>query len=357
MSDHISCPKCNHSFPLAEGLGEELQAAYKAQISEELHNEKIIEIRQAEQAAVKEARAEALKKWEKENQEKVALEAKIQEINSEKRNIEETLNNRVQQAATLARQEMAAQKDTQLAAKQLENERLLNELEKINRSGRQGSMELQGEASEKNIEKQLMENFPDDLVKEIPKGKKGADCLLSIQESGREIGGILFESKDTKNFLNEWTKKLKNDQADVNAAFGVIVTTAWPKNAEHEGFHKRDGVYICRPWEFLTIAVILRDTIKKLASAADLQSRRSDVQSRLFEYFSGPQFEVEFRRIFEPLRDMQIALLKEKTANAKALKKREEQLNQMALSAVEFYGTLSGIHAGIPTIDILELEE
>ena len=239
----------------------------------------------------------------------------------------------------------------------MENERLLNEIEKINRSGRQGSMELQGEASEKNIEKQLMENFPDDFVKEIPKGKKGADCLLCVQESGREIGGILFESKDTKNFLNEWTKKLKKDQAEANAAFGVIVTTAWPKDAEHEGLHKRDGVYICRPWEFLTIAVILRDTIKKLASATDLQSRRSDVQSRLFEYFSGPQFEVEFRRIFEPLREMQIALLKEKTANAKALKKREEQLNQMALSAVEFYGTLSGIHAGVPTIEILELEE
>ena len=53
MTDHISCPKCNHFFPLSEGLGEELQAAYKAQISEELHNEKIIEIRQAEQAAAK----------------------------------------------------------------------------------------------------------------------------------------------------------------------------------------------------------------------------------------------------------------------------------------------------------------
>ena len=357
MSDHISCPKCNHSFPLAEGLGEELQAAYKAQIAEELHSEKVFEVRQAEEAAARKARAKALEKWEKENREKVALEAKIQEIISEKRNIEETLNNRIQQAATLAKQEMAAQKDTQLAAKQLENDRLLKEIAKLNRSGRQGSMELQGEASEKNIEKHLIKHFPDDRVKEIPKGKKGADCLLSIRESGSEIGSILFESKDTTNFLNEWTKKLKDDQAEANAAFGVIVTTAWPKDAEHEGLHKRDGVYICRSWEFLTLAVILRDLIKKLASAADLQARRSDVQSRLFEYFSGPQFEVQFRRIFEPLREMQIALLKEKTANAKAIKKREEQLNQMALSAVEFYGTLSGIHAGIPTIDILELEE
>ena len=356
MTDHISCPKCNHFFPLSEGLGEELQAAYKAQISEELHNEKIIEIRQAEQAAAKEARAEALEKWEKENQEKVALEAKIQEINSEKRNMEETLNIRVQQAASLAKQEERAKRQ-ELEAKKLENDRLLKEIAKLNRSGHQGSMELQGEASEKNIEKQLMEHFPDDLVKEIPKGKKGADCLLSIRENGSEIGGILFESKDTKNFLNEWTKKLKKDQAEANAAFGVIVTTAWPKDAEHEGLHKRDGVYICRPWEFLTLAVILRDLIKKLASATDLQARRSDVQSRLFEYFSGPQFEVQFRRIFEPLRDMQIALDREKTANATSLKRRQAQLDQMALSASEFYGTLSGIHAGVPTIEILELEE
>ena len=356
MADDIACPKCNHSFTLAEGLGEELQAAYKAQIAEELHSEKVFEVRQAEEAAARKARAEVLEKWEKENQEKVALEAKIQEIVSEKRNMEETLNNRVQQVATLARQEMEAQKDKELEAKKLENDRLLKEIAKLNRSGHQRSMELQGEASEKNIEKQLMEHFPDDLVKEIPKGKKGADCLLSVRESGREIGSILFESKDTKNFLNEWTKKLKHDQAEANAAFGVIVTTAWPKDAEHEGLHKRDGVSICRPWEFLTLAAILRDLIKKLASATDLQARRSDVQSRLFEYFSGPQFEVQFRRIFEPLRDMQLALDREKTANATSLKRRQAQLDQMALSASEFYGTLSGIHAGVPTIEILELE-
>ena len=357
MTDHISCPKCSHSFPLAEGLGEKLQAELKAQISNELNLEKTIEIKKAEEAAAQQARAEVLGKWEEENKEKVSLEAEVQKLDSEKRAIEQNIDNKIVMAVSREKQKWTAERDREIAARDLEKNRLMQEIDKLNRSGNQGSMELQGEASEKNIEKQLMEHFPDDLVKEIPKGKKGADCLLSIQESGREIGGILFESKDTKNFLNEWTKKLKNDQADVNAAFGVIVTTAWPKNAEHEGFHKRDGVYICRPWEFLTIAVILRDTIKKLASATDLQSRRSDVQSRLFEYFSGPQFEVEFRRIFEPLREMQIALLKEKSANAKALKRREEQLNQMALSAVEFYGTLSGIHAGIPTIDILELEE
>ena len=115
-------------------------------------------------------------------------------------------------------------------------------------------------------------------------------------------------------------------------------------------------MYICRPWEFLTLAAILRDLIKKLASATDLQARRSDVQSRLFEYFSGPQFEVQFRRIFEPLRDMQLALDREKTANATSLKRRQAQLDQMALSASEFYGTLSGIHTGVPTIEILELE-
>ena len=356
MTDHISCPKCNHSFPLSEGLGEELQAAYKAQISEELHNETIIKIRQAEQAAKKEARAEELEKWEKENREKVALEAQIQEIKSEKKNMKETFNNRVQQAATLARQEMEAQKDKELEAKKLENDRLLKEIAKLNRSGHQGSMELQGEASEKNIEKQLTEHFPDDIVKEIPKGKKGADCLLSIRANGSEIGGILFESKDTKTFLNKWTKKLKKDQAGVNAIFGVIVTTAWPKDAKHQGLHKRDGVYICRPWEFLALAVVLRDLIKKLASANNMQSRRSDVQSRLFDYLSGPQFDVQFRLMLEPIMEMKKALERERTANASAFKKREEQLNQMAMSAAELHGTLQGIHAGVPTIDILELE-
>ena len=60
--------------------------------------------------------------------------------------------------------------------------------------------------------------------------------------------------------------------------------------------------------------------------------------------------------MLEPLMEMKKALERERTANATAFKKREEQLNQMAMSAAELHGTLQGIHAGVPTIDILELE-
>src|SRR5215203_1505971 len=94
--------------------------------------------------------------------------------------------------------------------KQLEDQRKL--AEEMKRKAEQGSMQLQGEAQELLLEEILRVHFPYDTLKEVGKGVEGADCIQTVRNQiGIECGKIIFESKRTKTFNNNWIDKLKSD--------------------------------------------------------------------------------------------------------------------------------------------------
>ena len=65
----------------------------------------------------------------------------------------------------------------------------------MRRKAEQGSMQLQGEVQELALEAMLQAAFPFDLISEVGKGIKGADCIQTVRNSfGQECG---------KNYLRE----------------------------------------------------------------------------------------------------------------------------------------------------------
>ncbi|MCP5762615.1 DUF2130 domain-containing protein, partial [Klebsiella pneumoniae] len=73
---------------------------------------------------------------------------------------------------------------------------------------------------------------------------------------GNECGRIIYESKRTKDFANEWIEKLKADMRSQGADVAVIVTQALPKDMDR--FGEKDGVYICTFAEVRSVALLLR---------------------------------------------------------------------------------------------------
>jgi hypothetical protein len=81
----------------------------------------------------------------------------------------------------------------------LESQRKL--AEEMKRKAEQGSMQSQGEAQELLLEDLLQTAFPFDIIEEVGKGVRGADCMLTVRNKlGQECGKIIFESKRTKDF-------------------------------------------------------------------------------------------------------------------------------------------------------------
>src|SRR5207344_296453 len=117
------------------------------------------------------------------------------------------------------------------------------------------------------LEELLRAAFPFDIISEVGKGVRGADCIQTVQNSfGQECGKIIYESKRTNAFSLDWIEKLKADMRSQGAEIAVIVTKTMPK--EMNCFGVKDGVWVCSFDEVRALASVLRDGVMRVFNAA-----------------------------------------------------------------------------------------
>ena len=121
------------------------------------------------------------------------------------------------------------------------------------------------------------------------KGVRGADCILTVRNNfGQECGRIIFESKRTKDFSDEWIEKLKADMRVLGADVAVIVTQAMPKDMNC--FGEKNGIWICSFGEVKALVHVLRDLVLKVYSASKSQENRGDKMTLLYNYLISGEF-------------------------------------------------------------------
>jgi hypothetical protein len=224
--------------------------------------------------------------------------------------------------------------------KQLEDQRKL--VEEMKRKSEQGSMQLQGEVQELALEQLLAHSFPFDIVSEVGKGVKGADCIQTVRNSfGQECGKIIFESKRTKDFSQEWIEKLKADMRALGADVAVLVTQAMPKDMDC--FGEKDGVWICSFSEVKALIHVLRDLVIKVYGASKSQENKGDKMTLLYNYLISGEFSEQWSAIREGFMGMRMSIQKEREQMEKLWKAREKQLEKVLLNAAHIKGSIEGI--------------
>jgi hypothetical protein len=232
--------------------------------------------------------------------------------------------------------------------KQLDDQKKL--AEEMKRKAEQGSMQLQGEVQELILEELLRNSFPFDLISEVGKGVRGADCVHLVRNQfGQECGKIIYESKRTKDFSAEWIEKLKKDMRSMGVDVAVIVTQCYPKGMDC--FGERDGVWICSFDEVKAVSYILRDGILKLFSATKSQENRGDKMHMLYDYLTSNEFSEQWKAIREGFMSMKLSIQRERDAMEKLWKAREKQLEKVMLNAAHIRGSIEGI-AGTDSIQL-----
>lgn len=224
--------------------------------------------------------------------------------------------------------------------KQLEDQRKL--IEEMKRKSEQGSMQLQGEVQELALEELLRSSFPFDLVSEVGKGKRGADCVLTVRNNyGQECGKIIFESKRTKDFGKDWIEKLKADMRSEGADIGVIVSQAMPEGITT--FGQRDGVWICTFRDAVIMVSILREMVMKVYLASKSQENKGDKMTLLYNYLTSSEFAQQWHAISEGFGNMRNSIQREREQMEKLWKAREKQLEKVLLNAAHIRGSIEGI--------------
>jgi hypothetical protein len=232
--------------------------------------------------------------------------------------------------------------------KQLDDQKKL--AEEMKRKAEQGSMQLQGEVQELILEELLRSSFPFDVISEVGKGVRGADCVQTVRNQfGQECGRIIYESKRTKDFGGDWIEKLKKDMRSQGVDVAVIVSQVYPKGMDC--FGEKDGVWICSYEEVKAVAYILRDGIMKLFNAHKSQENRGDKMQLLYTYLTSAEFSEQWKAIKEGFMSMRQSIQQERIAMERMWKAREKQLEKVLLNAAWIRGSIEGI-AGSDTIQL-----
>lgn len=371
MPTNIKCPSCGHEFELNESLRNEVEnelrgkmqawqkkkeedfEKQKAQVVTEAVNkaaaENAAKLKQLEEdALLKTKQLQELQKKELDLlRDKNALEEKQKnlEVEIEKRFLEK--RKEIEDATIKREQELFDLKTKEYKLQMEQQQKLIEELK---RKSEQGSMQLQGESQEKLLEDILKENFPFDTIEEVGKGVEGADCIQTIRNhTGKECGKIIYESKRTKTWSNNWIDKLKADMRGKGADVAILVTQVFPKDMDR--FGEKDGVWVCSFAEAASVAHLLRSGIIKINEAVQSQENKGDKMQMLYNYLTGNEFRGQMEAIVEGFMSLRNGITKERVQMEKIWKEREKQLEKVLMSTSGMYGSVKGI-AGASVSDI-----
>lgn len=350
---------------------EQLRTDVEKEIRQKLKNEKL-KFEQALRLKIEEERSEELKNLQNELQEKSKqlkdlnkTRAEVEKLKREKDELHEQITLEKEKELNLRLEEeklkikKKAEEGNFLKIKEREKiiEDLKNQLDEAKRKAEQGSVQLQGEIQELEIEKLLRTLYCiyGDKVEEIKKGQRGADILHTVFEHGAQCGRIYYESKRAKDFQPSWLQKLKNDNASVKADILVLVSAVLPNGNEKFAYDERTGIWLCAFSELKGLSLVLRHGLMQVNRVAQTHQDRGSKMELLYGYLTSQEFRGQFEAIIDGFKNLQDSYSDEKLKMQKIWKEREKQLEIILANAVNFYGALRGTAgASIPKIRALE---
>jgi len=398
METRIKCPKCTHEFDVTSAIStkvsEDLEKKYEKRLGEEMkkieeERNKLRELKQKEQEKIEAAVQEKLnsekvlmeRKFEEERKiqlnsleqelekkseqlkEFYALKAELSKMEREKNELEGRIKAEAEAELNLKLQSQLQMQKAELLS---ENELKIKELEKklsdqmdlteeMRRKQNQGSQQAQGETQELILEEFLKDCFPLDDVKAVGKGKNGGDAVhIVVNRLGETAGRILYESKRTINFSNDWIPKLKEDAKEAKADIAVLVTSVFPKGVER--MKMIDGVWVCSLIEFRGICHIFRESILKFDELRGSQENREEKMHKLYDYLTGEDFRRKVESIIDGFKKMQADLQKEKTLMNRLWNERQVNIDKVLANTAGMYGTIQAIsNNSAQKIDFLEI--
>ncbi len=392
MSNYtVTCPKCQHHFEPTDAIREEVEKELRGKMTDwqKKKEEETAQLLAEQKTKLQTEITEQLKKniasdYEhkiklmQENETKMQQQAneyrekeldflkKLQDIQTKEAELELELQRKLNAERELIKQQIQKEELERISIKDQEHQLKVKELEKqiedqrklaeeMRRKAEQGSMQMQGEVQELLLEELLKASFPFDLISEVGKGVRGADCIQTIRNNiGQEAGKIIYESKRTTAFAAEWIEKLKADMRSQGADIAIIVTQTFPKDMDR--FGEKDGVYICSFQEVRSVALLLRNAILKVHDVRKSQVNKGDKMTLLYDYLIGNEFGEQWKAIGEGFRQMRQSIQKERDAMEKLWKSREKQLEKVLLNAMHIKGSIEGI-AGSDSINLDLLQD
>jgi len=369
----IKCPKCGELIKLSEAISHDIEIAIRAKYEKEIEkrlkeerNQLELKVKKEAQESVsleladlKEQLKEKSTRLEKSQQEELGLRKQQRQLEEDKKAFELEINRKLDAERQKIIEKVARELEESHRFKDAEKNKQLadmtEQIENLKRKAEQGSQKIQGEVLEVELEQLLKNDFPFDEIDSVSSGIKGADISHIVKtQSGRICGKILWETKRTRAWSEEWIQKLKDDQREAKADLAVIVSEVLPKGFHH--FREIKGVWITDITSALSLAVALRVVLIQVAATRVIQTGKEEKMEIVYNYLTGVEFKNRVQAIMEGFIAIKQDLDSEKRAMAKIWAKREKQIERVIQNIAGMHGDLQGIAgASLPVVKMLEL--
>ncbi len=246
-----------------------------------------------------------------------------------------------------------------LAAKDKTITDLQKALDDAQRRAAQGSQQLQGEIIELDLEVALADAFRDDDIEAVAKGTKGGDIRHTVKSPrGTLCGVMLWEVKRTKNWVDAWIPKLKEDLRAEKANLPIIVSEVMPKAVTGD-IGVFNGVWICKPQSVIVLAMLLRKSLLDAGLQKALAENRGTKADALYNFVTSHEFVQQVEGMVETYQEMTAQITKERTYYSKFWAERDAQAQRLLLGTANIIGSMQGHigQASMPKIKGLELLE
>jgi len=385
----IKCPNCKKEISIPDALSHELQKKFEIDREKEREEErkqmlewkekiareskleskkeiedlkiKIKEEELAETKLLKEELSKQKEEAQKAKDQELLLRKKTNELEEREKNFELEKQRQLDEERAKIRQQTAESllKEHQMrdAEKNKQMEDMKRKIEELQQKANLTSQQLQGEVQELELEEFLKKEFPLDDILPVAKGIKGADASQVVRDQmGRTVGTIIWESKRTKNWSEEWVAKLKDDMRLVKGDVAILVSSVLPSGIKH--FGPKDGIYLTSYECLLSVATMIRIYLIREYQTKKSVVGKNEKMEVIYNYLSGNEFRQKVEAIVEAFSVMKEDLEKEKRMFMQSWAKREKQIEKVISNTIGMHGDLQGLMcSSLPQITGLTIEE
>jgi hypothetical protein len=293
------CPVCEQ--PIGQDIVRRIEARQREQHEAAVRQARAEAIAAVEQelvAARGEARqaaaalgarlAEFQGKLAQEQTVRLALEAQMATLKAEQQAVVDARVAEIRDGLERLQEDLQREKEKAVLAEKAKVLKLQTELQDMQRKLEGKSAHELGEGSEIDLYEQLRATFEFDRIQRVPKGVNGADVIQEVVHNGKICGKIIFDAKNRDAWQNAFASKLKADKLAQGADHAVLSSNKFPKDKSQ--IHCQDGVIIANPMRVVAIVEILRDQLVRMHELRVSNEQRGSKTVELYAFITSEPF-------------------------------------------------------------------
>lgn len=273
----------DHDEAMAKAAAEKASLAATAQANGRREAEAALQdqVAAAQKAQANAEKTAAQQLADADAEKKRALE-QLQTLKSE---YQDQVEQRVLEVRTALEKDKAEAIATAKAASDRDARKLTAKLETLQRQLEKQRADVLGEGAEVNLFDALKTQFPNDNIRRVPKGVSGADILHTVINNGQDCGTIIYDSKNSTAWRNEYVAKLVRDQTAAKADHAILATFKFPEGTSQ--VEVRQGVVVVNPARAVAIASIVRKHLLLLHTLRLSRTERTKKTVALYDFVTS----------------------------------------------------------------------